>query len=36
VPVPERSGGTDYASYLLIDDLLALQRPPRRRACGGW
>jgi tryptophan 2,3-dioxygenase len=23
----ERTGGTDYASYLLIDDLLALQRP---------
>ncbi len=23
----ERSGGTDYARYLLIDDLLALQRP---------
>ncbi|MGH2970299.1 MAG: tryptophan 2,3-dioxygenase family protein [Solirubrobacteraceae bacterium] len=23
----ERSGGTDYATYLLIDDLLALQRP---------
>jgi tryptophan 2,3-dioxygenase len=23
----ERSGGTDYASYLLIDDLLGLQRP---------
>ncbi len=24
---PERSGGTDYARYLLIDDLLGLQRP---------
>jgi tryptophan 2,3-dioxygenase/ribonuclease HI len=24
---PGRSGGTDYATYLLIDDLLALQRP---------
>ena len=23
----ERSGGTDYASYLLIDDLLGLQQP---------
>jgi tryptophan 2,3-dioxygenase len=23
----ERTGGTDYSSYLLIDDLLALQRP---------
>jgi len=23
----ERSGGTDYATYLLIDDLLGLQRP---------
>jgi tryptophan 2,3-dioxygenase len=27
VDQPERSGGTDYASYLLIDDLLGLQRP---------
>ena len=28
-PVPERTtaGGTDYATYLLIDDLLQLQRP---------
>ena len=30
-PLPEparpRSGGTDYATYLLIDDLLGLQRP---------
>src|SRR5215207_928384 len=26
-PVPHRSGGTDYATYLLIDDLLGLQRP---------
>jgi tryptophan 2,3-dioxygenase/ribonuclease HI len=26
-PLPARSGGTDYASYLLIDDLLGLQRP---------
>jgi len=25
--VTEPSGGTDYASYLLIDDLLSLQRP---------
>ena len=25
--MPERSGGTDYAEYLLIDDLLSLQRP---------
>jgi tryptophan 2,3-dioxygenase len=25
--VSEPSGGTDYASYLLIDDLLSLQRP---------
>jgi ribonuclease HI len=24
---PEPAGGTDYAEYLLIDDLLALQRP---------
>jgi tryptophan 2,3-dioxygenase len=24
---PGRSGGTDYATYLLIDDLLGLQRP---------
>jgi tryptophan 2,3-dioxygenase/ribonuclease HI len=24
---PERTGGTDYSSYLLIDDLLSLQRP---------
>jgi ribonuclease HI len=24
---PERTGGTDYATYLLIDDLLGLQRP---------
>jgi ribonuclease HI len=26
-PEPEPSGGTDYAQYLLIDDLLSLQRP---------
>ena len=26
-PPPPASGGTDYASYLLIDDLLQLQRP---------
>jgi tryptophan 2,3-dioxygenase len=26
-PAPGRSGGTDYATYLLIDDLLGLQRP---------
>ena len=26
-PPPEPSGGTDYQSYLLIDDLLDLQRP---------
>jgi len=26
-PQPRRSGGTDYATYLLIDDLLNLQRP---------
>lgn len=26
-PPPAASGGTDYASYLLIDDLLELQRP---------
>ena len=26
-PSAERSGGTDYATYLLIDDLLDLQRP---------
>ena len=26
-PAPPTSGGTDYASYLLIDDLLELQRP---------
>jgi tryptophan 2,3-dioxygenase/ribonuclease HI len=26
-PPPGRSGGTDYATYLLIDDLLGLQRP---------
>jgi tryptophan 2,3-dioxygenase/ribonuclease HI len=25
--VPHRAGGTDYATYLLIDDLLGLQRP---------
>ena len=25
--VNEATGGTDYATYLLIDDLLALQRP---------
>jgi tryptophan 2,3-dioxygenase len=25
--MPEPSGGTDYAEYLLIDDLLSLQRP---------
>ena len=24
---PQPSGGTDYAEYLLIDDLLRLQRP---------
>jgi tryptophan 2,3-dioxygenase len=26
-PEPQPSGGTDYAEYLLIDDLLRLQRP---------
>jgi tryptophan 2,3-dioxygenase len=26
-PAAQRSGGTDYAKYLLIDDLLNLQRP---------
>ena len=26
-PAPRRAGGTDYATYLLIDDLLGLQRP---------
>ena len=26
-PPPPAAGGTDYASYLLIDDLLELQRP---------
>jgi tryptophan 2,3-dioxygenase/ribonuclease HI len=26
-PPPEPTGGTDYSSYLLIDDLLSLQRP---------
>ena len=26
-PGPEPAGGTDYAAYLLIDDLLRLQRP---------
>ena len=24
---PEPAGGTEYAAYLLIDDLLELQRP---------
>ena len=26
-PGPEPAGGTEYAAYLLIDDLLQLQRP---------
>src|SRR5215217_9437011 len=26
-PEPQPAGGTDYAAYLLIDDLLELQRP---------
>ena len=26
-PGPEPAGGTEYAAYLLIDDLLRLQRP---------
>src|SRR5215213_10313547 len=26
-PEPQPAGGTDYAAYLLIDDLLNLQRP---------
>jgi tryptophan 2,3-dioxygenase/ribonuclease HI len=31
-PASDRAGGTDYAKYLLIDDLLGLQRPLTRGA----